>query len=141
MKENEIEKRIQKDYSEFYSQKYEGKLPSNIISFFVRALFVLAPNVHQIRASKIKELSEKKPDGLTNLEVGVVVNTILSAPLDKIYKDFDEALSVHSELEKVKDEYNAVVDKLNDTLARKKKTLYNLSGTNDGPVRKIIAEA
>lgn len=137
--EQEIDRQIAGDYKRFYDAVYDGKLPDDLVERFKKVLMALAPGTHMARMDVCKGIISKKPYDLTNLEVGVVINLIFTAPFDKIYDTIEEAIDCNMELEKVRNGYNLAVDQMQKVLSGKKERLMDMGGvTKSVPFKKPV---
>ena len=126
--EKQIDEQIQGDYARFYNKIYDGELPEDLIELFKKAFMALSPNTHQYHANKVKEMGAKSVRDLTNLELGMVINLIVSVPPERLYKTFDESVDNILRIEVIRKQYNEIVDKMNQELGKKKERLMGLSG-------------
>ena len=139
--QRDIEIQIAAEKQTFYLSKFDGKLPSDLIERFEKALMVSAPGQHQYHMDKVKLILSKEESELNYLELGMVINLLFSVPFDKLYSNLDEALEKNIELESVRIVYNTHVKETEDKLIKKKNILMNLSGVTKAPLKLIKAEA
>jgi hypothetical protein len=128
--EVDIDRQIQGDYERWYNSTcdFETALPEETIEFFKRSLMESPPNLHQVHTNKIRNMVSVPVNTLTRMQVGIMVNIILSVSPRCVYDSFEDFLKFHEVFEAIKIEYNTAVDKLNKQLKEKKKRLMELSG-------------
>lgn len=102
----EIEQRIAKEQSEFNGKRYTGKVPANLLDLFKKAFMSVQPMSHKITPTMIRGILAKKVSELTVLEAGKVMNLVISAHPEKLYKDFDTALKGYEDISNAMIDYN-----------------------------------
>lgn len=125
--EEDINLEVQNDFANYYNKPYDGELPDSLIELFKIALFKVPPQIHQLHVSKLKYLCNVKPRDLTVIEVGIVMNVIMAASFDVLYKDLEESLDSHGELEIVQMKYNKDVAELENRCVSKRNSMLRLS--------------
>ena len=145
-KQKEIDNAISKEKALFYGDKYKGSVPDNFIALFCKSIFCFAGNFANIPSVKLKQIKEKPVADLTFVEVAKMAEIILSAPMDKIYSNLNEALEENAKIETLLFNINKVRVDFEERTEKKRDSLYNLGGVNGGNViqnggMKIIAEA
>src|ERR1700741_3859174 len=87
-----IREEIQKDYNNFYSKRYDGYIPPNIVEFMRTGLFGMCPRNFQGPPSLLKTIISKKDEDLLFLDIGTIVNTIFNVPLNFLHETLEEGL-------------------------------------------------
>lgn len=136
---HEIDQKIQSEYAAYQNSKYFGTLPKGLIEYFKKAIIEVPPNTHQIHTKTILKIAKKKESELTMVEVGLTVNTILSAPAYILSETFFEAVGILEKIEAVRTEYNLAVKKKESELIQRKTTLISLAGAtnNNGKLQMV----
>ena len=128
LKMQEIERKIQEEFTAFNNSLYLGKLPKQFIEKFKKAAMVVPQKVHQMSTKKIKEIAAKKEGELTNLDFAYAANLISSVSWDKMYSNFDEAVKENQIIEDLKMAYNKMVKNKEAELDEKKGRMISLAG-------------
>lgn len=129
--EIEIDNQLTKDYAAFYNKIYDGELPESLLQNFKKAFMYLVPSTHQYFMSRVKEMAAKTIRDLSVMEVGMIINLIVSTPPEKLYSSFDEAVDSLAILHKLRDDYNKAVEENQRKLKAKKERLMQLSGVGN----------
>lgn len=137
MNDKEIQAELNKDSLKFYNVPFQGQLPDRIVELFGLAVFYVAPSVHQMQASKIKEILSKTKDELLVGEVGVIVNVILNAAPFYLYRDSDDFLETQEAFEKLFIQYNKDVTDFTQRQERKRRSMIELGGARTHPMQII----
>jgi len=130
LKMQEIERKIQEEFTAFNDSIYSGKLPKQFIEKFKKAAMAVPQKVHLMSTKKIKEIATKKEGKLTNLDFAYAANLISSVSWEKMYSSFDEAVKEHQLIEDLKMDYNVLVKNKEEELDKKKVTMISLAGIN-----------
>lgn len=123
----DIEKQIEGEYAKFQQSFFLGTVPKDLIENFKKAILDMAPNRHQLHTKTIKTIIGKKTNELTYVELGMVVNTILAAPLFTLSEDLTSALIKLEKIETVRNDYNLAVQRKEAELMQKKQTMLKLA--------------
>lgn len=137
MTDKEIQIELNKDSQKFYNVPFQGELPKDIVHLFGLAVFYVAPTVHQMQTSKIKEILSKTKEELLVGEVGVVVNVILNAAPFYLYANTDEFLETQEAFEKLFIQYNKDVNEFTQRQERKRRSMIELGGAKTHPLQII----
>lgn len=137
MTENEINKDLDNELLSFYNAPYDGEIFPNAIALFKKAVFCSPPISHQIHVSKLRDIFSKKEDELLVGEVGMIINSILALPPEKLFKNSAKFLDTLEKIEKIFIAYNSSVDKEKKRLERKRASLINLGGSRTRPLIKV----
>jgi hypothetical protein len=143
LNQKQVDKQISEERNKFYHGVYNGDIaiPENIQEVFSKAIFSgVLPQDHQIHVSSLRRMTTKPLNELTNVEIGSMINVILTTVFDKIYPDMETALTSHEHIEKFVMYYNEVVNKFNEALDKKRMALMQIIQPNGNGMR-IIANA
>lgn len=136
--ENQIEKQLQEEFRAFELSVYKSlvEVPPNLIELLKKATLSLAPQFHQVLASRIKMIVSKQPDELTIVDLNATLKIIVNTPLEKLYgNDFDTAIESQIAFERYMLSFNQAVETFQKTLQEKKSRLQSLSGKMNGNLR------
>lgn len=143
LNQRKVDEQINEERNKFYHGVYNGEvaIPENIQEVFSKAIFSgVRPQDHQIHVASLRRITTKPTNELTNVEIGSMINVILSTVFDKIYPDMETALESHEHIQKFVMYYNEVVSKFNEALDKKRKSLMSIIQPQGNGMR-IIASA
>lgn len=126
--EKEIARQLAEDEERWNNAIYDGFLPKLFLDYFKKGLMVLPPAQHKYNMQLVKTMIGKKPDEVTNLEIGLMINIIYHCPFKEIYDSIEQAVDITMEFDKVRDEYNQKVSAIEGALTRKRNRLHELAG-------------
>ena len=137
----QIEARIAKEQSEFNGQRYTGKVPANLLDLFKKAFMVVHPMSHKLTPTMIRNFMGKKVSELTVLEAGKILNLVISAEPEKIYKDFNAALKGYEDVSNAMIDYNLGIKAKEAEWNALKENLIKLSGIDVNARRSTLYQA
>lgn len=124
----DIDKQIQDDMDRFNDSIYDDMLPLLFLDYFKKAVMVIPPAAHKCGLGFIKEIINKRPDEISVLEIGVIINFIYGCPFKELYENVEEAVDTTIAFDEFRARYNQKVSDLQDSLNRKKKKLLEIGG-------------
>jgi hypothetical protein len=128
LNEKEIARQIAEDEQRWNDAVYDGFLPQLFLDYFRKAMMILPPAQHKYNMAFVKTMINRKPDEVTNLEVGMMINIIYHCPFGEIYNSIEEAIDITMEFDKVRFEYNQKTEAINTSLNRKRAKLHEIAG-------------
>ncbi len=93
MRQEEIQKRLNKELSEFQNAKYEGELPPKFMKYFENVIFSIAPSKASFSPTDIKDWLSKQLSDLTRAQVSLMVEMIVNVPTKDWCPSMEEYLS------------------------------------------------
>lgn len=132
MKQEEIDKKLAKEQSDFYNAKFKGKLPKDFMEYFKKALFGFAPQAHKISIESLKEWIRLSNAELNFGQVTKMIEVITSAPANTVFSSFEESFPVLIEMEKIFKEAVEKTNEFNHTQQRKRMSMQNMKGVMGG---------
>lgn len=123
-----IRKEIEQDYKDFYSKRYDGYIPPNIVEKMRTSLFGMCPRNFQAPPVLLKTIIGKKDEDLSFVDMGTIVNTIFNVPLNFLHETLEEGLDYTELLYKMQEDFNQRVEAFNKSEERKQKRLMDLGG-------------
>lgn len=133
MTEKQIENEINDEIRNFNDSDYKGKLPSWYVDVFKNVLMEVGMDKQKISTKFVKTALGKKK--LSNLEVRMMNNIIIGAPMRLLSSNFEEALKRREVIENMIVDANLEVKEFDEKIKQKRITLLQLSGAG----RKIIS--
>jgi hypothetical protein len=124
----QIDGQLQEEFNRFYQRLNQKKLPDNFMEMLKKAVMVQSPNQHTINAKTLREMISKKPDSLTVVEVGIMLNIILSTPIEKMFGSLEEAFDVWEQIDELRKTFNKEVDEIKVTLEKKRVKMMEIAG-------------
>lgn len=124
----EIDSQIKEDYNRFWHSQYDGALPSGIIFIFKQALMSQSCMSLQGAPEVLREIISKTEDSLKIFEVGMVLNTVLNTPFDRMYESIEQALDAATEIKQIEIGYNKMVEEVGKKLERKRMKKMEICG-------------
>jgi TusA-related sulfurtransferase len=129
--QQDIENQLKGVVNAFYSANYDGELPTDLIEKFRIAIMEVSPMSHQIQGAEILEIAKKRIDELTILQVGRIINVLVTVPPSKLHDTLEDAFAFNSKLEKIMQSHNLMVANFEKKLAKQKTSLETIGGVNN----------
>lgn len=124
----EIEKKIQEEMNAFNGAVCTLKVPSNLVTLFIKALFFVPPASHKLTTKFVESVQDKKSTELTNFEVRKMINVVVGTPPFRIYANQKSYQETAWRIEQLIMETNLENAKKEEELSVKKTTLMQLAG-------------
>ena len=128
MNQKEIEKKISDEMEAYNNAVCVLKIPQNILLFFKRAVMSVKMIDMKLSARFLVDVSSKNIDELTNIQVRIMVNTIVNVSPDILFKDYVSYERGIPALEKLIMETNMETRRVQSELDAKKSAMMNLAG-------------
>ena len=133
--EAEIDNQIQRQDIEPYLNKiYDGFVSEDIIAQFRVAMMFIPVTAHNYSMKDVKAISYKRPDEITNRELGMIINMIYAVPFSSMYSSLEEAIEKTMAYDKIREEYNRNSAAFQRKVEAKRKRLLSLSGVGNSAV-------
>ena len=129
--QKDIDEQIRKDVRIFNDKIYDGypiPEPDKLMSRFRRAVRSVSNEKTTHNLAYVKTLAKKRPDELSFVEVGMIVNVIFMAKPSDVFDSFDEYVDVGAELQNLNVEYNKAIKEMEEKMKKKHATLSSLAG-------------
>ncbi len=140
MTEQQINKQIQQDWTEFQSSKFEGNLPKDFMKKVKLAVMAVPPFAHKFQIAQLEGMIRRGEDEMTIVDVEVAVKLLLNVAPKELYHNVYDFLAEHEEIEEIALVISAMNSQQQEKLNKKKKSLMNLGGVNGGNAnQRIIA--
>lgn len=128
----QIEEQIQKQDIEPYLNKvYDGFISEEIIEQFKIAMMFIPITAHKYSMKDVRTISGKRPDEITNRELGMVINMIYAVPFASMYATLEEGIEKTMSYDKIREEYNKNSAAFERKVQAKRKRLLSLSGVGN----------
>lgn len=126
--EKDINEQINKDVQRFHEAAYQGGLPQKFVDYFRKAIMMIPPAAHKIGMDRIKIMTERRIDDIPFLEVGTMINMIISSMPVNLYESLEEYLEINAEFEKIREDYNKAASEFEEKIYKKRAKLMDIAG-------------
>lgn len=128
----QIEEQIQKQDIEPYLNKvYDGFVSEEIIEQFKIAMMFIPITAHKYSMKDVRTISGKRPEEVTNRELGMIINVIYAVPFASMYQTLDEGIDKTMAFDKIRAEYNKNSAAFERKVQAKRKRLLSLGGVGN----------
>jgi len=79
----------------------------------------------------VKRMISRRPNEVTNKELGMMINAIYSVPFGSMYQTIEEGIERTMEFDKIKEEYNKNSAAFERKINAKRQRLLSLSGVQN----------
>lgn len=129
--EDIIEQIQREDIEPYLNKIYDGELPDSLVEQFRIAMMHLPPTAHKYSMDDVETMSNRRPDEITNRELGLILNVIFAIPFASMYGSIEEGIEKTKVFERIKEEYNKSTAAFQRKVEAKKNRLLSLGGVNN----------
>lgn len=119
------------DVDPYLNKVYDGFVPESLVEQFRIAMMYLPITAHKYSMEDVETLSLRRPDEVTNRELGMMLNVIFCIPFASMYESLEEGIEKTKVFEKIKDEYNKSTAAFQRKCDAKMNRLLKLSGVGN----------
>jgi len=94
------------DVIPYLNKVYDGFVPDSLIEQFRIAMMHLPLTAHKYSMEDVETLSIRRPNEVTNRELGMILNCVFAVPFVSMYESLEEAIEKTKVFEKIKEAYN-----------------------------------
>lgn len=125
----QLQEQIQREDIEPYLNKvYDGFVSESIIEQFRVAMMYLPVTAHKYSMDDVERISLRRPNEVTNRELGMIINVVFSIPFVSMYGSLEEGIEKTKGFEIIKNKYNDSTAAFQRKCEAKMKRLLKLSG-------------
>lgn len=130
------------DIVPYLNKVYDGAIPESLVDQFRIAMMHLPPTAHKYSMADVEAMSIRRPDEVTNREIGMMLNVIFAVPFASMYESLEQGIEKTKAFEKIKEDYNKSTAAFQRKVEAKTNKLMSLSGVGNSASihngRKII---
>lgn len=127
---NDVNAQINEEMNKFYNKIYLTKSDIGLKELFKKAIMRMAMQQHKIPMTAIRDIVNTPEKKLTVFMVECICKVVLNVPLERLYKNFEDAVAQQIKFEKFVSEFNKYCEDFSKELQIKRATLHSLSGNN-----------
>lgn len=122
---------IREDITPYHNSIFDGFLPESFIQQFRVAMMFLPVTAHNYSMKEVKRMISKRPDEVTNKEVGLMINAVYAIPWASMYSSIEEGIERTMEFDKIREDYNKNTSAFERKINAKRQRLLSLSGVQN----------
>lgn len=119
------------DIIPYHNSVFDGFVPDSFVEQFKIAMMVIPVTAHQYPMKDVKRMISRRPNEVTNKELGMMINAIYSVPFGSMYQTIEEGIERTMEFDKIKEEYNKNSAAFERKINAKRQRLLSLSGVQN----------
>lgn len=117
---------LKEDIDPYLNKVYDGYVPDSLVDQFRIAMMHLPPTAHKYSMDDVETMSLRRPNEITNRELGMILNVVFALPFISMYGSLEEGIEKTRVFEKIKEDYNESTAAFNRKVEAKKTMLFQI---------------